>query len=115
MQNFVGTLTVDSIGVGMAAFGFLNPLLAAFKTDDVKRLTIRHGEQTLLFVKAKGDEKDKEKSKEKWRLEQPSKIDVDPTAVYLWLSWRCFSDSTIAFRNCATAATVGASNASLPR
>ena len=30
MQNFVGTLAVDSIGVGLAAFGFLNPLLAAF-------------------------------------------------------------------------------------
>jgi heavy metal translocating P-type ATPase len=30
MQNFVGTLVVDSIGIGMAAFGFLNPLLAAF-------------------------------------------------------------------------------------
>jgi heavy metal translocating P-type ATPase len=30
MQNFVGTLVVDSIGVGFAAFGFLNPLLAAF-------------------------------------------------------------------------------------
>src|ERR1700732_1774096 len=30
MQNFVGTLIVDSIGVGLAAFGFLNPLLAAF-------------------------------------------------------------------------------------
>jgi heavy metal translocating P-type ATPase len=30
MQNFVGTLVVDSVGVGMAAFGFLNPLLAAF-------------------------------------------------------------------------------------
>ena len=30
MQNFAGTLIVDSIGVGMAAFGFLNPLLAAF-------------------------------------------------------------------------------------
>src|SRR6202023_4381439 len=29
MQNFVGTLVVDSIGVGLAAFGFLNPLLAA--------------------------------------------------------------------------------------
>ena len=29
MQNFAGTLAVDSIGVGMAAFGFLNPLLAA--------------------------------------------------------------------------------------
>jgi heavy metal translocating P-type ATPase len=30
MQNFVGTLVVDSIGVGMGAFGLLNPLLAAF-------------------------------------------------------------------------------------
>jgi len=30
MQNFVGTLVVDSVGVGMAGFGFLNPLLAAF-------------------------------------------------------------------------------------
>ena len=30
MQNFVGTLVVDSVGVGMAAFGLLNPLLAAF-------------------------------------------------------------------------------------
>jgi Cd2+/Zn2+-exporting ATPase/Cu+-exporting ATPase len=30
MQNFVGTLVVDSIGVGMAALGMLNPLLAAF-------------------------------------------------------------------------------------
>ena len=30
MQNFVGTLLVDSVGVGLAAFGLLNPLLAAF-------------------------------------------------------------------------------------
>jgi len=30
MQNFIGTLVVDSVGVGMAAFGLLNPLLAAF-------------------------------------------------------------------------------------
>jgi heavy metal translocating P-type ATPase len=30
LQNFVGTLAVDSIGVGLAAFGYLNPLLAAF-------------------------------------------------------------------------------------
>jgi Cd2+/Zn2+-exporting ATPase/Cu+-exporting ATPase len=29
-QNFLGTLIVDGIGVGLAAFGFLNPLLAAF-------------------------------------------------------------------------------------
>jgi Cd2+/Zn2+-exporting ATPase/Cu+-exporting ATPase len=30
MSNFTGTLIVDGIGVGLAAFGFLNPLLAAF-------------------------------------------------------------------------------------
>jgi P-type E1-E2 ATPase len=30
MQNFYGTLVVDVVGVGLAAFGFLNPLLAAF-------------------------------------------------------------------------------------
>jgi heavy metal translocating P-type ATPase len=30
MQNFGGTLTVDSIGVALAAFGLLNPLFAAF-------------------------------------------------------------------------------------
>ena len=30
MQNFAGTLGVDAVGMGLAAFGFLNPLLAAF-------------------------------------------------------------------------------------
>jgi cation transport ATPase len=30
MQNFAGTLVVDAIGIGLAAFGILNPLLAAF-------------------------------------------------------------------------------------
>jgi P-type E1-E2 ATPase len=29
-QNFVGTVAVDCVGIGLAAFGFLNPLLAAF-------------------------------------------------------------------------------------
>jgi len=29
LTNFVGTLAVDAVGVGLAAFGFLNPLLAA--------------------------------------------------------------------------------------
>jgi len=29
-QNFAGTIAVDSIGIALAAFGFLNPLLAAF-------------------------------------------------------------------------------------
>jgi P-type Cu+ transporter len=30
MANFVGTLAIDGVGVGLAAFGLLNPLLAAF-------------------------------------------------------------------------------------
>src|SRR5579872_2661390 len=30
LQNFYGTLIVDTIGIGLAAAGFLNPLLAAF-------------------------------------------------------------------------------------
>jgi len=30
MTNFAGTLLVDAVGVGLAAFGLLNPLFAAF-------------------------------------------------------------------------------------
>ena len=30
MTNFAGTLFVDGVGIGLAAFGLLNPLLAAF-------------------------------------------------------------------------------------
>ncbi len=30
LQNFTGTLVVDGIGIGLAGFGLLNPLLAAF-------------------------------------------------------------------------------------
>jgi P-type E1-E2 ATPase len=30
LQNFYGTLIIDTIGVGLAAGGFLNPLLATF-------------------------------------------------------------------------------------
>jgi Cd2+/Zn2+-exporting ATPase/Cu+-exporting ATPase len=29
-QNFIGTVVVDAVGVGLAAFGLLNPLFAAF-------------------------------------------------------------------------------------
>ncbi len=29
-QNFAGTIVVDVLGIGLAAFGFLNPLIAAF-------------------------------------------------------------------------------------
>ncbi len=39
-QNFVGTLTVDGIGVGLAAFGLLSPLLAA----------LIHVSSELLFI-----------------------------------------------------------------
>ncbi len=30
LQNFGGTLAVDGLGIALAAFGLLNPLLAAF-------------------------------------------------------------------------------------
>jgi Cd2+/Zn2+-exporting ATPase/Cu+-exporting ATPase len=30
LQNFAGTMLVDGVGVGLAAFGMLNPLIAAF-------------------------------------------------------------------------------------
>ena len=30
LQNFVGTIAVDTVGMGLAAVGLLNPLLAAF-------------------------------------------------------------------------------------
>jgi heavy metal translocating P-type ATPase len=30
LQNFAGTVAVDTVGMGLAALGFLNPLLAAF-------------------------------------------------------------------------------------
>jgi cation transport ATPase len=29
MTNFFGTLAVDAVGVGLAAFGLLNPIVAA--------------------------------------------------------------------------------------
>jgi heavy metal translocating P-type ATPase len=40
MANFIGTLAVDSIGVGLAAFGLLNPVLAA----------LIHVSSELLFI-----------------------------------------------------------------
>ena len=30
LQNFYGTLIVDALGIGLAAIGMINPLLAAF-------------------------------------------------------------------------------------
>jgi len=40
MANFVGTLAVDGLGIGLAAFGLLNPLLAA----------LVHVSSELLFI-----------------------------------------------------------------
>jgi Cd2+/Zn2+-exporting ATPase/Cu+-exporting ATPase len=40
MANFTGTLAVDSVGVGLAAFGLLNPVLAA----------LIHVSSELLFI-----------------------------------------------------------------
>jgi P-type E1-E2 ATPase len=39
-QNFYGTLIVDTIGIGLAAFGYLNPLLA----------TLIHVSSELTFI-----------------------------------------------------------------
>jgi hypothetical protein len=36
MQNFVGTLVVDSMVVGMAAFGFLNPAPGRLYSRDLR-------------------------------------------------------------------------------
>jgi P-type E1-E2 ATPase len=51
MQNFQGTLAVDSIGVGLAAFGMLNPLLAAF-VHVTSELTFILNSARLLFHEA---------------------------------------------------------------
>jgi hypothetical protein len=48
-----------------------DPLVARFKTDDVKRLEIQHGDSHLAFVKIK------ENDKEKWRFEKPSKDEAE--------------------------------------
>jgi P-type Cu+ transporter len=40
LTNFTGTLLVDSVGVGLAAFGFLNPVIAA----------VIHVSSELLFI-----------------------------------------------------------------
>src|SRR6202140_4817938 len=53
MQNFVGTLVVDSIGVALAAFGFLNPLLAAFIHVSSEMTFILNSARLLPPVSAK--------------------------------------------------------------
>jgi heavy metal translocating P-type ATPase len=70
-QNFIGTVGVDSIGIGLAAFGLLNPLLAAFihvasemtfilnsarLLPTVRRRTLSSGGKGLSDVDPKGSE-----------------------------------------------------------
>jgi cation transport ATPase len=53
MQNFTGTLVVDGVGVGLAALGLLNPLLAAF-IHVASEMTFILNSARLLPVVAKG-------------------------------------------------------------
>ncbi|MSQ96790.1 MAG: DUF4340 domain-containing protein, partial [Gemmataceae bacterium] len=66
--------------IGVDLEDLRDPLLARFKTDDVKRLEIQHGAQALVFVKTKEADKGKEKGREIWRLQKPSQ-EVELAAV----------------------------------
>jgi cation transport ATPase len=51
--NFYGTLLVDSVGMGLAAFGLLNPLLAAFiHVSSELRLHRQFGEAAACRIEA---------------------------------------------------------------
>ena len=52
-QNFAGTLLVDAIGIGMAAFGYLNPLLAAFIHVGSELLFLSNSARLLSFDEIK--------------------------------------------------------------
>jgi heavy metal translocating P-type ATPase len=54
LQNFYGTLVVDTIGIGLAAAGYLNPLLAAF-IHVASELTFILNSTRLLPPREKGD------------------------------------------------------------
>ncbi len=53
--NFAGTLGVDGVGIGLAAFGLLNPLLAAF-IHVASELTFILNSARLLPARASGTE-----------------------------------------------------------
>jgi heavy metal translocating P-type ATPase len=53
--NFVGTMGVDAVGIGLAAFGLLNPLLAAF-IHVASELTFILNSARLLPAGSSGDE-----------------------------------------------------------
>jgi Cd2+/Zn2+-exporting ATPase/Cu+-exporting ATPase len=57
--NFAGTLGVDALGIGLAAFGMLNPLLAAF-IHVASELTFILNSARLLPARAGGTESAKQ-------------------------------------------------------
>jgi Cd2+/Zn2+-exporting ATPase/Cu+-exporting ATPase len=59
--NFAGTLGVDALGIGLAAFGMLNPLLAAF-IHVASELTFILNSARLLPARASGTEGAKQPS-----------------------------------------------------
>ncbi len=74
----VKTAKLDEIAV--AADALRDPKLARLKTEDVSRLELQAGGQTLVFVHRKDDPKDKD-AKKKWRMEQPSKEEIESKQV----------------------------------
>jgi len=58
-QNFYGTLIVDTIGIALAAFGYLNPLLATF-IHVASELTFILNSTRLLPSRQKGEDAAKE-------------------------------------------------------
>jgi len=52
--NFAGTMLVDSLGMGLAAFGFLNPLLAAFIHVSSELVFIMNSARLLSASSSKG-------------------------------------------------------------
>ncbi|MSU80401.1 MAG: DUF4340 domain-containing protein [Gemmataceae bacterium] len=74
----VKTAKLDEIAIAVDVLR--DPKLARFKSDDVARLEIRAGDQTLVFVNRKDDPKDKE-GKKKWRMEQPSQEEIEAKQV----------------------------------
>ena len=54
LQNFYGTLIVDTIGIGLAAAGYLNPLLAAFIHVASELTFILNSTRLLPSVESRG-------------------------------------------------------------
>lgn len=61
LQNFYGTLIVDTIGIGLAAVGLLNPLLATF-IRVASELTFILNSTRLLPAREKGSATTKEQA-----------------------------------------------------